>query len=114
MHGYNSSVCNAWQEPEPDAASSEARQTLDKWLFYFDRFNNHELSAKLDRELCDRSEGKRLAVQETSALSWIEAAFVPDAVEELSECRLSLKWSYVMAYFMQPGNEKQIFEDIQA
>lgn len=37
-----------------------------------------------------------------------------EAVDELTECRVSLKWSYVMAYFMQPGNQKQIFEDIQA
>ena len=134
VHGYNSTVCNAWQEPEPDAESNAAKQNLEKWLFYFDRFNNHELSARLDVELCERADEKMVEVQEIGAVSWIEvssylrivagsalmtgrgsqAKFMKDAVDELTECRLSLKWSYVMAYFLQPDNQKQIFEDLQA
>ncbi len=74
VHGYNSPVCNAWQEPALDQESSEAKQNLDKWLFYFDRFNNHELSAKLDQELCEKTEEKMQEVQETSELSWIEVS----------------------------------------
>ena len=31
-HGYNSSICNAWQEPEPDEESSEAKRNLEKLL----------------------------------------------------------------------------------
>jgi ariadne-1 len=68
-------VCNAWKEREPDAETTEAKENLDKWLFYFDRFNNHELSAKLDQELCERTDEKMLEVQETSQLSWIEVRF---------------------------------------
>ena len=37
-----------------------------------------------------------------------------DAVNELTSCRLTLKWTYAMAYFLASGNQKQIFEDIQA
>ena len=37
-----------------------------------------------------------------------------DAVVELTKCRVTLKWSYSMAYFLAPGNKKQMFEDIQA
>lgn len=51
---------------------TEAQQNLQKWLFYFDRFNNHEVSAKLDQELCERTDEKMVEVQETSQLSWIE------------------------------------------
>ena len=76
VHGYNNPVCNAWQEPTPDADTSEAKQNLEKWLFYFDRFNNHELSAKLDQELLEKTEEKMQEVQETSELSWIEVNFV--------------------------------------
>ena len=36
------------------------------------------------------------------------------AVDVLTGCRLTLKWSYAMAYFLTPGNQKQIFEDLQA
>ncbi|EKM56049.1 uncharacterized protein PHACADRAFT_174215 [Phanerochaete carnosa HHB-10118-sp] len=113
-HGYNNAICNAWQEPEPDEGTNEAKKNLEKWLFYFDRFNNHELSAKLDQDLCQRTEEKMLEVQETSQLSWIESKFMQQAVDVLTACRLTLKWSYAMAYFLTPGNQKQIFEDLQA
>lgn len=71
-HGYNSAICNAWQEPEPDDSMNEAKTNLERWLFYFDRFNNHELSAKLDQDLVERTQEKMIEVQETSQLSWIE------------------------------------------
>ncbi|THG98055.1 hypothetical protein EW026_g4065 [Hermanssonia centrifuga] len=64
------------EEPQPDPASGAAKKNLEKWLFYFDRYNNHELSSKLDQELCDRTEEKMIEVQETSSLSWIEAKFM--------------------------------------
>ncbi|KAH9911679.1 uncharacterized protein BXZ73DRAFT_93341 [Epithele typhae] len=114
VHGYNNAVCNAWKEPDPDEAKTAAKANLDKWLFYFDRFNNHEISARLDEELCARTEEKMVEWQETSKMSWIESTFMRDAVEELTKCRVTLKWSYAMAYFLAAGNKKQIFEDIQA
>lgn len=43
-----------------------------------------------------------------------QATFMQTAVDELTKCRRTLKWSYAMAYFLTPGNQKQIFEDIQA
>lgn len=71
-HGYNDATCNAWKPLDPDGDMTEAQRNLEKWLFYFDRYNNHELSAKLDQELCERTEEKMVEVQETSQLSWIE------------------------------------------
>ena len=49
-----------------------ATKNLEKWLFYFDRFNNHEVSAKLDQALCEATEEKMVEVQQASDLSWIE------------------------------------------
>jgi len=91
-----------------------ATKNLEKWLFYFDRFNNHEISAKLDQALCEVTEEKMVEVQEASDLSWIESKFVQNAVDALSRCRLTLKWSYTMAFYLAQGNQKQIFEDLQA
>lgn len=53
---------------------TEATRTLEKWLFYYDRFNNHEMSAKLDQELCESTAEKMIEVQESSNLSWIEVS----------------------------------------
>jgi ariadne-1 len=53
-------------------------------------------------------------MQDISGISWIEAQFLKHAVDELSRCRMTLKWTYAMAHFLAPGNKKQILEDIQA
>ena len=97
VHGYNNEVCNAWKEPEPDALKTAAKQSLEKWLFYFDRFNNHEISARLDEELCSRTEEKMVEWQETSKMSWIEVRVLgfgcsawlltPAAVHVHARCR---------------------------
>ena len=36
-----------------------------------------------------------------------------EAVEEVDKCRMTLKWTYVMAYYLAKGNEKDLFEDNQ-
>lgn len=35
------------------------------------------------------------------------------AVEEVDKCRMTLKWTYAMAYYLAKGNEKDLFEDNQ-
>jgi ariadne-1 len=114
VHGYNDKVCSTWTEPELTEDMTEAKRNLERWLFYFDRFNNHELSAKLDVELVERSEERIKEVQDETGMSWIEAQYMHDAVKELSRCRLTLKWTYAMAHFLANGHDKQIFEDIQS
>lgn len=43
-----------------------------------------------------------------------QSTFMRDAVDELTRCHSTLKWTYAMAYFLIAGNQKQIFEDVQA
>ena len=69
-HGYSNTTCNAFVEPAPTAESNEAKQNLERWLFYFDRFTKHELSAALDKELLARTEERMREVQENSDMSW--------------------------------------------
>lgn len=35
------------------------------------------------------------------------------AVEEVDKCRMTLKWTYAMAYYLAAGNQKDLFEDNQ-
>jgi ariadne-1 len=74
IHGYSDALCSIWKEPEPDDTMTEATRTLEKWLFYYDRFNNHEMSARLDQELCEATEDKMVEIQRNSDLSWIEVS----------------------------------------
>lgn len=52
-------------------------------------------------------------MQITSDLTWIEVQFMKKAVDEVEKCRMTLKWTYAMAYYLDKGNEKELFEDNQ-
>lgn len=49
----------------------------------------------------------------TSDLTWIEVQFMKKAVDEVFKCRMTLKWTYAMAYYLESGNQKELFEDNQ-
>ena len=81
VHGYNA-TCNAFKEKTITASldaqtqtQTQAQANLEKWLFYYDRYTNHELSAKLDQELYAQTEEKMVEVQNSSGLSWIQARY---------------------------------------
>lgn len=52
-------------------------------------------------------------MQITSELTWIEVQFMKKAVDEVIRCRTTLKWTYAMAYYLEIGNDKYLFEDNQ-
>ncbi|KAJ2311412.1 hypothetical protein H4R23_003043, partial [Coemansia sp. Cherry 401B] len=85
-----------------------------RYLHYFTRYNNHEQSAKLARKLLAATEKNMEQIQREHTLSWIEVQFLSDAVDVLSVCRSTLKWSYVLGYYMVSDNQKLIFENNQS
>lgn len=52
-------------------------------------------------------------MQITSDLTWIEVQFMKKAVDEVFKCRMTLKWTYAMAYYLDKNNQKELFEDNQ-
>lgn len=60
-----------------------------------------------------KTEKKMEEMQITSNLSWIEVQFAKKAADELFKCRMTLKWTYAMAYYLQKDNQKDIFEGNQ-
>jgi ariadne-1 len=80
-------VCSTWKEPDATEDMTDAKRNLERWLFYFDRFNNHELSAKLDRERLEQSAERITEVQNETGMSWIEvcAVHMAEMVELLTE-----------------------------
>jgi len=72
-----------------------AKASLARYLHYFDRFNNHDKSAKLELANFARSEEKMEEIQESSALTWIETRYMERGVKVVIECRQTLKVSKV-------------------
>ncbi|KAL4244137.1 RBR-type E3 ubiquitin transferase [Abortiporus biennis] len=115
-HGTAWYSCNRYDEKASvDArdAQSQSRASLERYLHYYNRWANHEQSAKLSVEQHAKTERKMEEMQITSQLTWIEVQFMKKAVDEVFKCRMTLKWTYAMAYYLEKGNEKELFEDNQ-
>ncbi|KAG6336642.1 hypothetical protein ID866_2449 [Astraeus odoratus] len=115
-HGTAWYSCNRYDEKagvDARDAQSKSRASLERYLHYYNRWANHEQSAKLSVELYAKTEKKMEEMQVTSNLTWIEVQFMKKAVDEVFKCRMTLKWTYAMAYYLDRGNEKELFEDNQ-
>ncbi|PIL29670.1 hypothetical protein GSI_08108 [Ganoderma sinense ZZ0214-1] len=115
-HGTSWYSCNRYDEKASvDArdAQTRSRASLERYLHYYNRWANHEQSAKLSMELYAKTEKKMEEMQVTSELTWIQVQFMKKAVDVVFKCRMTLKWTYAMAYYLALGNEKELFEDNQ-
>ncbi|XP_060104486.1 ankyrin repeat and IBR domain-containing protein 1 isoform X3 [Heteronotia binoei] len=92
-------------------------QELDRFMHYYTRFKNHELSYQLEQRLLKTAKEKM--EQLSRALSGTEGrcpdtTFIEDAVQELLKTRRILKCSYPYGFFLEPkSTKKEIFELMQ-
>ncbi|TPX72182.1 hypothetical protein SpCBS45565_g00427 [Spizellomyces sp. 'palustris'] len=115
-HGTQWYNCNRFDEKASvDArdAQAKSRAALERYLHYYNRYANHEQSAKLSSDLLQKTAQKMEALQSTSTLSWIEVQFLRKAVDVLLESRMTLKWTYSFAYYLKRDNMTALFEDNQ-
>jgi ariadne-1 len=113
-HGTSWYSCNRFDPKETGKdAQSKSRASLERYLHYYNRYANHEQSSKLENDLYVRIEKKMGEIQVSSKLSWIEVQFMKKAVDTLSECRATLKWSYALAFYMVRDNQTELFEQNQ-
>jgi ariadne-1 len=115
-HGTAWYNCNRFEEKsglDGRDAQAKSRQSLERYLHYYNRYANHEQSAKLDKDLYLKTEKKMINLQTASGMSWIEVQFLDTASQTLQQCRQTLKWTYAFAYYLQRNNSTEIFEDNQ-
>lgn len=87
---------------------------LQRYLFYFDRYTNHHQSFKFENKLHVRIQHKMEDLQKNKQLTWNEVQFLKMAVEILCDCRKTLMYTYVFAFYLKSNNQSRIFEDNQA
>eukprot|EP00040_Diaphanoeca_grandis_P013319 m.67350 g.67350 ORF g.67350 m.67350 type:complete len:521 (+) comp23799_c0_seq2:145-1707(+) len=115
-HGSSWYNCNKFDDKDSVAArdaESQSRATLERYLFYFNRYANHMNSIKLEAKLKEIVEMKMNDIQKSTGMSWIEVQFLAKAVETLRRCRTVLMYTYVFAFFLNKNTECNIFEDNQ-
>lgn len=115
-HGTSWYNCNRFEEKAGvDARDHQAksRASLERYLHYYNRYANHEQSAKLDKDLYVKTEKKMTLLQSQSGMSWIEVQYLDSASKVLQQCRQTLKWTYAFAFYLERNNLTHIFEDNQ-
>lgn len=116
-HGTSWYNCNRFQEKSGiDArdAQTKSRVSLERYLHYYNRYANHEQSARLDKDIYVKTEKKMVELQKKSGMSWIEVQYLNSASQALQTCRQTLKWTYAFAFYLGKTNLTTIFEDNQA
>lgn len=115
-HGTSWYNCNRYEEKsgaEARDAQTRSRTSLERYLHYYNRYANHEQSAKLDKDIAQKTEKKMVQLQTTSGMSWIEVQYLNSASQALQTCRQTLKWTYAFAFYLAKNNLTEIFEDNQ-
>ncbi|KAJ3342696.1 hypothetical protein HDU83_005981 [Entophlyctis luteolus] len=100
--------------PHPNCELAvECKVSASTYDEYFNRYANHEQSAKLDKELSEKISKKMLDMQKNSEMSWIEVQFLSTAKSILLASRNTLKWTYCFAFYLTRSNSALLFEDNQ-
>ncbi|CAN8015893.1 unnamed protein product, partial [Ixodes persulcatus] len=114
-HGSSWYNCNRYDEEEAKAArdaQERSRAALQRYLFYCNRYLNHMQSLKFEHKLYAAVKEKMEEMQQHN-MSWIEVQFLKKAVDVLCQCRQTLMYTYVFAYYLRKNNQSVIFEDNQ-
>ncbi|KAI9586105.1 E3 ubiquitin-protein ligase ariadne-1-like [Glossina fuscipes] len=114
-HGSSWYNCNRYDEDEAKAArgaQEKLRSSLSRYLHYYNRYMNHMQSLKFENKLYASVKHKMEEMQQHN-MSWIEVQFLKKAVDILCQCRQTLMYTYVFAYYLKKNNQSMIFEDNQ-
>uniref|UniRef100_A0A7I4YSS0 RBR-type E3 ubiquitin transferase n=2 Tax=Haemonchus contortus TaxID=6289 RepID=A0A7I4YSS0_HAECO len=116
-HGSEYYECSRYKENPSVAAEAnhvKARRALEKYLHYYERFENHSKSLKLEQQFRDKIQRKIEAKVNDHDGTWIDWQYLHNAATLLTKCRYTLQYTYPFAYFMENGARKQLFEYQQA
>jgi ariadne-1 len=113
--------CNIYEQrskegkmAEEEKGRQKAKHALDKYMFYFERFMNHDRSMKHTIKEESQIENKVHILHDKHGFEIIELQFLYDALRQVRICRRVLKWTYVYGYYLEEtGPEKHLFEHLQ-
>jgi ariadne-2 len=92
----------------------KARHDLERYLHYFERFDNHSKSLKLEEELRAKIIAKIEQKVADHEGTWIDWQYLHDAASLLTKCRYTLEYTYPFAFYLEAGQRKELFEYQQA
>jgi ariadne-1 len=115
-HGSSWYACNFF-DPKADknknSQRDSAKESLQRYIFYFSRYLNHLNSQKLDSKVMQQVQ---LRMQETinKGDCTDPYRYLTDTANVLFECRHTLMYTYVYSFYLEENAEKTLFEYQQA
>jgi len=108
--GHNK--CNTYTKEE-NANKSDQKKQLERYLFYFHRYNTHEQSKKFETKLRTDAVNSMVDFQNRKDKRWVDVKYIEQSTEVLIQCRRTLKYTYVFGFYLADGPEKNLFEYLQ-
>lgn len=99
-----------------EQSRKQAKHALDRYIFFYDRFMEHDRAMKLTVKQEAEFDTKVPDLHDRYSFDVAELQFLYDAVRQVRHCRRVLKWSYVYGYYLEDedtGVEKNLFEHLQ-
>lgn len=102
---------------EEEKTRMQAKHALDRYIFFFERFMEHDRAMKLTVKEEAELEKQVPQLHDDYNFDVTELHFLYEALRQVRSCRLGLKWSYVYGYYLEEGkdsgSEKNLFEYLQ-
>jgi len=112
-HGSEYYECSRYKD-NPNIANEsvhvQAREALKKYLHYYERWENHSKSLKLEQQTIDRLRQRINSKVMNGSGTWIDWQYLFNAAALLAKCRYTLQYTYPYAYYMEAGSRKNLFE----
>lgn len=102
---------------DTDDEHVKAREALKKYLFYYERWDNHSRSLRLEEQTLEKIKARvqeKVMQGSSTGSTWIDWQYLLDAAALLAKCRYTLQYTYPYVYYMEAGARKQLFEYQQA
>ncbi|KAJ8686389.1 hypothetical protein QAD02_022183 [Eretmocerus hayati] len=116
-HGSEYYECSRYKENPNIAHESvhaQAREALKKYLHYYERWENHSKSLKLEEQTLGEIKSRINKKVMNASGTWIDWQHLFEAASLLARCRYTLQYTYPYAYYMEAGPRKELFEYQQA
>lgn len=116
-HGSEYYECSRYKENPNianESAHAQAREALKKYLFYFERWENHAKSLRLEEQTLEKIKNRINEKVMSNQGTWIDWQYLLDGADLLAKCRYTLQYTYPYAYYMEIGPRKELFEYQQA
>lgn len=111
---YDENLSKGGSLSEEEQRAEHAKNELQKYLHYYQRFDNHTKARKFAMRSLDKTMSRMKSLQDLKGGCFNDVSFLEEAVQTVIVCRQLLKWTYAMGYYMEPNTkEKNLFEHLQ-